>query len=287
MLAQPFNLPREFPITQRDFDYIAGLATERTGIVFGINKVDLIYTRLCRRLRKLQFNTFKQYVEFLKKDENGDEVLALINSLTTNMTSFYRAPDHFTHLGKDAIHEMLEHLSRKKTNRIRIWSAGCSTGEEPFSIAMTAIQTLGMRLDKLDLKILATDIDTNILSQASAGIYEESKLADISPADRKSFFKKDKNNQHPSWKVNDRVRSLVTFKSLNLLGKWPMQGQFDAIMCRNVMIYFNAEIKKKLVFRLSDILRPGGWLYLGNSESITFPCPDLSREGSTIYRRTI
>jgi len=282
--AVRFDLDREFPLAREDFEFIVRLATERTGIIFGDQKVDLVYARLSRRLRQLGLENFGDYVRVLKDDHNGDETAVLVNALTTNLTKFFRSQDHFDHLRDITIPNTLARVRARKSDRIRIWSAGCSTGEEPYSIAITAQQVLGNRLPGLDFRVLATDIDTNILERASSGVYSGSALAETAANDRERYFEALESNGETQWRIKNNVRSMVTFKKLNLLDAWPFRGQFDAVMCRNVMIYFDLETKMQLVNRFTNVLRPGGWLYLGSSESMTFSCPGLSREGNTIYR---
>jgi len=280
-----FEMTREFPLTEDNFLYLSRLATEKTGIVFGDGKVEMVYTRLCRRLRQLGLASFDEYIRLLKQDSSGEEISVLVNSLTTNLTTFYRSKEHFSHLKDTILPEAAERVSNQKNDRIRIWSAGCSTGEEPFSIAMTAINCLGSQLKYLDLKILATDIDTRMLNHAAAGAYSERAVKDVGAADRLKFFEKVGSGDENKWRISELTRALITFKRLNLLEKWPMRGPFDAVLCRNVMIYFDHYAKQKLLERFSSILRPGGCLYLGSSESVTVSVPGLERAGSTIYRR--
>lgn len=279
-----FNVEREFPMTSADFEYISRFVTARTGITLNSNKVELVYTRLSRRLRKLKINSFADYVQLLNDDNEGEETSALVNALTTNLTKFFRSHEHFDHIRDVVIKDCRERIIKGGKKRIRIWSAGCSTGEEPYSIAISLSQALGDRIKDFDIKILATDIDTNILSQAASGVYDEQALEDVDPKTRHKFFTGAKSNKTERWAVKESVRSLVTFKKLNLQDTWPLKGPFDAIFCRNVMIYFAPPVKEQLINRFVEVLRPGGWIYLGSSESITFSCPGLERAGQTIYR---
>ena len=283
ILAQR-NGEREFPLSRDDFRFIADLTAERTGIVLGDHKVELVYSRLSRRLRQLGLSDFSEYVKRLRSDQSGEETTILVNAITTNLTRFFRSPEHFDHLQSTVLPDSLARIKSGKASRIRIWSAGCSTGEEPYSIAISILQKLASQTRDLDVRILATDIDTNMLDVAASGIYADDSLVEMSPQIRQRFFDADKGGEVLRWRVKREVRDLVTFKKLNLLSDWPMRRAFDAIMCRNVMIYFDPHTKEGLVNRFADILRPRGWLYLGSSESLTSAPPTLAREGSTIYR---
>ena len=280
-----FEPSREFPMSSDDFEFLANLATRKTGIVFGPNKVDLVYTRVSRRLRQLGLKTFREYIDYIQRDPVGNETTLLINALTTNLTRFFRSPEHFTHLRDVVIPDCLQLPSKGVAKRIRFWSSGCSTGEEAYSIGISSIQSLGSRLNQIDLKILATDIDTTILAHAESGEFSESAVENVSEDLRRQFFVSTKSAATPQWRVKDNVRNLVRFKKLNLQDQWPMSGQFDAVFCRNVLIYFAPDLKQRLLRKLAGVLRPGGWIYLSSSESVTFSCPELRRVGSAIYQR--
>jgi chemotaxis protein methyltransferase CheR len=272
---------REFPLTNREFRFITSLVYDRSGIVLGPNKVNMVYSRLSRRLRELGLPTFGAYCELIQGPEGPDELGALINAITTNLTRFFRERHHFDHLRR----EMIRFKSASKSKRLRIWSAGCSSGEEPYSIAMTMAEVL-LDLSAWDVRILATDLDTNMIATAEAGVYPVGTIADLSKSTRVRFFERVPGANEGSGRVVEPIRRLITFKHLNLLGTWPMKGPFDAIFCRNVMIYFDAPTKTTLVERFTKLLKPGGWLYIGHSESLLDHHGNLRLSGPTIYRKT-
>jgi chemotaxis protein methyltransferase CheR len=265
----------EFPLSDAEFARIARKVHETAGIVLKAHKRQMIYTRLSRRLRALGMRSFSDYLDFIETSAGRGELVEFSNAVTTNLTSFFREAHHFAHLRE----HVLEPLRRTGRRRVRIWSAGCSSGEEPYSIALAA---RAARLGDLDLKILATDLDTNMLSRAAEGIYPEARAADI-PADLRAGAVQRRHDG--AVRIAPAVRSLVDFRRLNLLGDWPSRGPFDAIFCRNVLIYFDAETKATLVKRFAEALGDAGVLYLGHSESLLGEHPLLRSEGRTIYRR--
>jgi chemotaxis protein methyltransferase CheR len=271
---------RDLIFTDQDFSFIRRLVMDQTGISLADHKRELVYGRLSKRLRNLGLNNFTQYCSHLEHHE--DEVLELVNAITTNLTSFFRESYHFDYLHDHLLPELLQRNA--VTRRIRIWSAGCSTGEEPYSIAMTVRDAVpGLR--DWDLKILATDIDSNVLAKAAAGIYPAERAASVPPAYRNRFLKKGGVEDTGMVRVHDDVRSLVTFRQLNLMHQWPMKGPFDIIFCRNVVIYFDKETQRSLFGRYADMLTPDGHLFVGHSETLFKVCDRFSLIGRTIYRR--
>lgn len=272
---------REFHFTTADFNFIAATVGRRVGISLGPHKRNLVYGRLARRLRALGLNSFQEYCEMLKGPEAEEELAMLVNAITTNMTAFFREPHHFEHL-----HGVLTARQRARQTaakeRLRIWSAGCSSGEEAYSIAMTLLSAFQDRLASWDARILATDIDTGVLATAEAGIYPEDRLASIPPAQRQRHSEP---HAGGTASMSHAVRSLIAFKPLNLLEDWPMRGPFDAIFCRNVVIYFDKATQRRLFDRLADILVPGGWLYVGHSETLFRVSDRFVPAGRTIYRK--
>lgn len=272
---------REYEFTQRDFDRLRKISIEHTGIVVTDDKFDMFYTRLARRLRVLSIGSFSEYCDYLEANMDA-ELHELVNSVTTNLTAFFREQHHFDYLKDTYIPQLIER--NKMNHRIRIWSAGCSTGEESYSIAMTLIQAIP-NYKSWDIKILATDIDSNVLLTASTGVYSEDRIDGLDNALIKQFFQKGSGAREGTVRVNDEARSLVSFKKLNLLKEWPMKQKFDVIFCRNVVIYFDAPTKTVLVERYADILHDEGRLFMGHSESLMRITDKFDLIGHTVYEK--
>ncbi|MEO1752100.1 protein-glutamate O-methyltransferase CheR [Thiofaba sp. EF100] len=271
---------REFEFTQADFEFLRALVTDHTGIVVSDNKRDMLYSRLARRLRALGLNTFAEYRAYLRTHE-AEELTNLINAVTTNLTSFFREPHHFEYLARTVIPELLHKKERER--RIRIWSAGCSTGEEPYSIAMVLEEEVPPWLE-WDIRILATDVDTNVIQAAQHGVYWRDNLRGISDARLQRFFLRGRGANAGQVRVDAELRRMVAFKPLNLLKDWPMKGPFDVIFCRNVMIYFDQATQKRLVERFASLLAPRGYLFIGHSETLDGLTHRFDLVGNTIYR---
>lgn len=271
---------REFEFTDADFSFLRHLVTEHTGIVVTESKRDMIYSRLARRLRVLGFKRFAEYCAYLRTHEL-EELTHLINAVTTNLTSFFREPHHFEHLAHTVVPHLLNHHADSR--RIRIWSAGCSTGEEPYSIAMTLKESIPPWMD-WDTRILATDLDTNVVDIGRMGVYERDRIRGVSDGRLKRFFLRGRGANQGLVRVDKELRELISFKPLNLLREWPMQGPFDVIFCRNVMIYFDKPTQQRLVERFARILAPRGFLYIGHSETLKGISDDFELVGNTIYR---
>lgn len=272
--------PREFTLGDKEFNIIASLARERTGIVLGANKKTMVYSRLVRRLRTLELNSFEDYCKLLQGSKGADEISPLINAITTNLTRFFRESHHFDHLRDVAIPEAL--AADRGTRRLRIWSSACSTGEEPYSIAMI-LAGHAPRLTGWDSRILATDLDTAVLATAKAGVYSSEVVENVPQSMRKLHLRPAAADG--SWQVDERLRAMIVFNQLNLLGQWPFKGPLDAIFCRNVMIYFDNPTKRLLVERLSEKLKVGGWLYIGHSETLLDHHSNLRLVGRTVYQK--
>lgn len=272
----------EVTLTRDDMGFIARLVYEHAGIVIREHKEAMTRGRLARRVKALGLTSVAEYCAFLKTAAAESEIPELINAVTTNHTAFFRERHHFDHLRKDVLPRLLAERGQRR-GRIRIWSSASSSGEEPYSIAATARDALGSRSD-VDLKILATDIDTDILEKADAGIYP-AELFDRLPADVRPWLKVETVGRGEV-RIVDDLRRLLSFKRLNLIETWPMSGPFDVIFCRNVFIYFDTQTKAAILDRFVGLLAPGGFLYLGHSESLPQPHPKLRLIGRTIYERT-
>ncbi|VAX07711.1 Chemotaxis protein methyltransferase CheR [hydrothermal vent metagenome] len=274
---------REFKFTKRDFDFIRRISNERTGIVVSDEKFDMFYARLSRRVRELGLKSFSQYCDLLKNDAGGDEVLELVNAVTTNLTAFFRENHHFEYL-QDTVLPQLRKIN-KADHKIRIWSAGCSTGEEPYSLAITLRETIAAN-GGWDARILATDIDSSVLSRASKGVYAIDRVNGIPKARLRRWFMKGHGQQKGLVRSKPEIRSLIDFAQLNLMEDWTVDGPMDLIFCRNVIIYFDRDTKIKLINRYADNLKEGGYLFVGHSESLFKICDRFELIGNTIYRKT-
>lgn len=273
MSASTATAEREFAFSESEFRFLSDWAYRHTGIVLADHKRDMVYSRLVRRLRALSLNSFHDYCELLKGPQGEEEVRHMVNAITTNLTSFFRERHHFDHL-----QEYVATMPRGK--RLRIWSAACSSGMEPYSIALTLRATGALGKDR-DTRILATDIDTNMLQHGRAGVYPAGELENIPAGMRGGIAKEGEKIRLP-----EELRESIAFNHLNLLGDWPMKGPFDAVFCRNVVIYFDKPTQKKLFNRIADLTQPGGWLYIGHSENLNNLCDRFEPLGRTIYRRT-
>lgn len=274
-------MQHEFALQDGDFRKISGIVTATTGIVMDDRKRAFIHGRLGRRLRALGLANFSEYCDILDGPGGDAERHVLVNAITTNHTSFFREPHHFDFLAKTALPAIL----RKKTEasrRLRIWSAGCSSGEEPYTIAMMLCEAQ-LPLANWDVKILATDLDTNVLAHAAAGLYDHERVQSIPAHYRQRYTTAQDDGR---WQMNAAPRSLITFKQLNLLHEWPMAGPFDLIFCRNVVIYFDKPTQRALFDRYADMLKPDGWLIVGHSESLTNLSDRFTLAARTVYRRT-
>ncbi len=270
---------REFAFTRKDFDFLSKTINERTGIVVSEDKFNMFYSRLSRRVRALKLSSFKEYCEVVKKDREGQETNELINAITTNLTAFFRENHHFEYLSRTVIPEL---QAKNRDRKIKIWSAGCSTGEEPYSLAIT-LKESGLS-PQWDVDLQATDLDSNVVGTASRGIYSMSRVEGMSKQRLKSWFYRGKGSQQGMVKVKPALNQMIRFGQLNLMDDWRVEPQ-DVIFCRNVIIYFNKETKTRLVEKYADSLKPGGYLFIGHSESLYKITDRFELIGNTIYRK--
>jgi chemotaxis protein methyltransferase CheR len=253
----------EFPFTDQDFKQIAAMLYADAGLALPESKATLVYSRLAKRLRTLGLESFREYCALVSEAEGVGERRNMLAALTTNVTRFFREPHHFDHLKADVLPALLQ--SARKGGRVRIWSAGCSTGQEPYSIALTILSMLPDAPEH-DIKILATDIDPNVVITARRGVYPQTEVAPI-PSDLARRWMEPRDGG--ALEVGEAMRELVAFRELNLIGAWPMKGRFDAIFCRNVVIYFDEPTQHRMWGRFRGLLQPGGRLYVGHSERVT------------------
>jgi len=255
---------REFKFTLGHFNKIKQLVFEHTGISFSDAKEHLVYGRLARRLRALDLQNFDEYLDLLN-DDAEEEFGNFVNALTTNLTAFFREKHHFELLKKEVLPKLLQ--KRQDSRKLRIWSAGCSTGEEPYSLAITLLESIN-NISEWDIRILATDIDTNVLANAKSAIYSKDRIVGLLDLQQKKWFHKGKGKHEGMVKVKQDVCDLIAFKRLNLIQDWPMKSDFDIIFCRNVLIYFNIDTQKTLIDRYANKLSEDGYLFLGHSEAM-------------------
>jgi len=264
---------KEFLFTQSEFERIRTLLYQHSGIKLNDSKKDMVYSRLGRRLRATGMKSFQEYLELVEQDE-GNEWEAFINSLTTNLTAFFREPHHFPLLK--------EHVLSLRKKPLRLWCSAASTGEEPYTMAMTMIDAFGSY--KPPVEIIATDIDTNVLTKARAGIYSLERVEKLPPETLKRFFLKGTGKNNGFVQVRKELRDLISFRTLNLLDEqWPINGTFDVIFCRNVMIYFDKDTQYKILKRFAPMLESHGLLFAGHSESLHHAADFFKLRGNTIY----
>lgn len=270
-----------FEFTDRDFNDLRELAYKLTGISLADHKRDLVYGRLTRRLRAYGLTRFRDYCDILKEN-SPDEVEQFTNAITTNLTSFFRESHHFDYLKNTVAPELVRH--HRKNGRIRIWSAGCSTGEEAYSIAMTLRDAIPS-IDDLNLRILATDLDSNVVRHGATGVYVDSRVDGLDKSLVKRWFTRGSGSHAGKVKVHDDLRKMVAFKQLNLMKPWPMKGMFDVIFCRNVVIYFDKDTQRVLFDRFAELLPNGSSLFIGHSETLHNVTERFELDGRTIYRK--
>jgi len=268
------NRTREYTFTQSDFERIKKLIYKHAGISLSASKQNMVYSRLARRVRANGFNTFHEYLNFLEHGKS-EEWEAFTNALTTNLTAFFREQHHFPILEKHV-------EQRKNQKKIQLWCSASSTGEEPYSMAMAMVQAF--KTFTPPVHILATDLDTNVLAKAQLGVYSLDKLEKIPKERLKQFFLKGKGHHAGSARVRPELRNMITFRQLNLLDEsWPIRGPFDAIFCRNVMIYFDKPTQYKILKKFVPLLAPDGLLFAGHSESFQHAVDLFKLREKTVY----
>ncbi|MFC0267337.1 CheR family methyltransferase [Kushneria aurantia] len=264
---------RDLRLTDEDFERVRRLIHERAGIALAMHKKEMVYSRLARRVRTLGMMQFKKYLDMLDGHAEAKEWEHFVNALTTNLTSFFREAHHFPILA--------DHI-RDRKEPVKIWCCAASTGEEPWSLAMTVSDALGSAAQ--NAIITATDIDTRALAVASEGIYPLNQVEKLPSETLKKFFMRGTGARTGVARVNPKIFPMVRFKSLNLLGpRWDLEGPFDAIFCRNVMIYFEKETQKKILERFAPLLKSDGLLFAGHSENFTYLTDAFKLRGHTVY----
>ncbi|WP_445621582.1 CheR family methyltransferase [Kushneria sp. Sum13] len=264
---------RDLKLTHEDFERVRRLIHERAGIALALHKKEMVYSRLARRLRTLGLNQFKAYLDLLDGHAESSEWEHFVNALTTNLTSFFREAHHFPILA--------DHV-RAQSGSVKVWCCAASTGEEPWSLAMTLTEALGSKAQSA--RIVATDIDTKALATAAAGIYPIAQIEKLSMEQRKRFFMRGVGAKSGVARVNPALAAMVEYRQLNLLAaRWEVEGPFDVIFCRNIMIYFDKPTQKKILERFAPLLKPNGLLFAGHSENFTYLTDAFRLQGHTVY----
>lgn len=278
--ARSGDAGREFAFTAEDFRMIAAVLHGDAGIYLPDSKATLVYSRLAKRLRLLGLSSFREYCSLVQSKEGTGERQSMLAALTTNVTRFFREPHHFDDLRRSVLPALA--AKARAGGRVRLWSAGCSTGQEPYSMALTVLAALPDAA-RLDVKILATDIDPNVIETARAGVYSREALEAVPASDRQRL-RRAPDAGADMWRLADEVRELIAFRELNLVRPWPMSGKFDVIFCRNVVIYFDDATQEQVWKKFIDVMNPGARLYIGHSERVSGDSGRLVSDGLTAYR---
>jgi len=276
------NIFQQCRLTDKDFENFRALIFAKTGIHMKPEKKELLNARLGKRLRACRLSSFKDYYDRVMHDATGNELVHLINCVSTNFTSFFREESHFDYLVSTVLPRFAE--SGGSSGSCKVWSAACSSGEEPYTLAMVIAMFMA-RHPSFKASILATDISTKVLSIAEKGIYSIDKMEKVPDEFLKSFFQKGVGNCSGYVKVKDELRQLVTFRHINLMDSFPWKEEMDVIFCRNVMIYFTRETQMELAEKFYRCLSPGGYLFIGHSESLTSISHRFQQAATTVYKK--
>lgn len=264
-------------LTDAQFNKVKDLIYRECRICLKSGKEALVRARLTKRLRALSMRSFGEYIDYLENEGNQMELSSMVDVMTTNKTSFFREIDHF-HFLRDSV------LPKLRSRKIRLWSAGCSSGEEPFTLAMVLSESLP-DLDLRDALILATDISSQMVKQTKSAVYSEEKLTTLPKSFLNRYFVKIRSNGAGAYQLSPAIRKMVRPAKLNLMDLWPMKGPFDVIFCRNVMIYFDTQTQAKLVNRFWDLLGPGGYLFVGHSEGLSSIQHKFQYQQPAVYKK--
>lgn len=272
-------------ITDQLFEKFSRLVYQECGINLTSGKKELLQARLNKRLRATGIASYREYYDHITSPNNNGEIVQFLDCISTNLTFFFREPKHFEFLERNALPKLIQSKTEERSLRIRIWSAGCSTGEEPYSLAMCVLAQL-QDPEKWDFKILATDISTRVLQVGINGVYPRDKVSKIPINFQKMYFHKQRMQNGEGFEASRKLKDIITFRRLNLKENYPFSGPFDFIFCRNVMIYFDKETQQHLVQKMAGYLSPGGYLMVGHSESLTGLQHGLSYVQPSVYRKT-
>lgn len=276
----------DIEIDDKEFCLFQRLIYNESGINLTSAKKELLKSRLMKRLRERSLTSFKEYYKYVtEEDTTGEELVSMLDCVSTNLTEFFREAAHFDFLSENVLPFLLENKRKRREKKIRIWCAGCSTGEEPYSISMILAECIE-RLCDLDIKILATDLSTRVLKKAMQGIYAKDRLRGIPLQMLSSYFEKGTHNFKEHYQIKDFLRNMIVFRRLNLTDEaFPFKGQFDFIFCRNVMIYFDKQTQNELVSKFYKHLAPDGYFFIGHSESLAGTESRFRYVRPTIYQK--
>lgn len=267
------------------FQQFSRLVYHQIGINLHDGKRALLQARLSKRLRATGIVSYKDYYKYIMSSEGGDELIHFLDCISTNLTYFFRELQHFEFIDHVLLPELLDRKKRERNKRIRVWSAGCSTGEEPFSVAMCILTHL-KNVNEWDFRILATDISTRVLKSAAAGVYPKEKVLKVPPPLRNQFFHEIVGQGGQiQYQVIPFLKQIVSFRRLNLKGNYPFKGPFDLIFCRNVMIYFDKKTQETLIQNIANYMEPGGYLFIGHSESLAGLAHPLAYVRPAVYKK--
>lgn len=276
----------DIEIDDKEFGLFQRLIYNKSGINLASSKKELLKSRLMKRLREKSLSSFKEYYQYItEEDTTGEELVSMLDCISTNLTEFFRESAHFNFLSENVLPVLLENRRKNREKRIRIWCAGCSTGEEPYSISMILSDCIEQLLE-WDIKILATDLSTRVLKKASQGAYAKDRLRGIPNQMLNTYFERGLHNLKDCYQIKDFLKKLIVFRRLNLTDEiFPFKGQFDFIFCRNVMIYFDKQTQTELISKFYKHLAPDGYLFIGHSESLAGTETRFRYVRPTIYQK--
>lgn len=273
----------DLELSDKTFQKFVDLVYKHSRISLSERKRTLVKTRFGKVMRGLGIDTYEEYYDYIVSDKSGSAITDMINAISTNLTKFFREDKHFEFLAKEYLRPLIQEKSQVRNRRIRVWSAGCSTGEEPYTISIVLRENIP-DVDKWDVKVLATDIDSNVLEHGKRGVYKKEQVKDIPTMLMTKYFTRAGDRRNPEYHVSPMLKKIIAFRSLNLMrADYPFKGPFDIIFCRNVMIYFDKETQQSLVSRFYNLLEPGGVLMIGHSESLTGIKTEFKYVRPTIY----
>jgi chemotaxis protein methyltransferase CheR len=271
-------------LSDRDFSRLSALVYEKCGINLHDGKKALVRARLGKRLRQKGFQSFKQYYQFLVNEDSGDELIHMLDAISTNLTSFFREEKHFDFLVKEIFPTYQKARKGRRLTSLRFWSAGCSSGEEAYTLGICLLEYLENPAS-YDIRILASDISTKVLTKAMQGIYPESRVENVSHTMLRKYFQQGQGNRNGFFKVKPKLKNMVEFRRLNLMEPFPFNGTIHVIFCRNVMIYFDKKTQENLINKFYSRLVSGGFLLIGHSESLTGISHRFKYIKPTVYQR--